>query len=369
MKKPIKVSRFVSDVLIIDNVGSDVVIKCIPEELSYSIVDVRNGIPYIARLFFFFRLSIRAAQFGIKYKSLIASIVDVIKPKIIISFIDTNLIMGQIGLIFPNKLVISIQNGARLHMGGFNNKREFLLPHYFTFGEYEKDLLKKYNIKYQSCKAVGSVKLGLFLEKNTRIKNNRNCICFISQYVPLINEFKDDGVKRLKTVYSNLITWNNENERRSIRIAMRNNKNDNYYINEVNFFELPKAADIELINNTDYSSYQAGLDSSIVVTIDSTLGFELFGLGKKVLFCGMTINKSLPQSKNVKLIFNKMPDFVSLKSLDQSDFNSKISKLIDMSNEEYLSRTKNAREYYMTNKRYPHEAISEFIKDFIDSDS
>ncbi len=51
------------------------------------------------------------------------------------------------------------------------------------------------------------------------------------------------------------------------------------------------------------------------------------------------------------------------------DFNSKISKLIDMSNEEYLSRTKNAREYYMTNKRYPHEAISEFIRDFIDSDS
>ena len=192
---------------------------------------------------------------------------------------------------------------AHLNVFRINNKREFLLPHYFTFGEYEKDLLKKYNIKYQSCKAVGSVKLGLFLEKNTRIKNNRNCICFISQYVPLINEFKDDCVKRLKTVYSNLITWNNENERRSIRIAMRNNKNDNYYINEVNFFELPKAADIELINNTDYSSYKAGLDSSIVVTIDSTLGFELFGLGKKVLFCGMTINKTLPQSKNVKLIF------------------------------------------------------------------
>ena len=93
MKKPIKISRFVSDVLIIDNARSDVVIKCIPAGLSYSIVDVRNGIPYIARLFFFFRLSIRVAQFGIKYKSVIASIVDVIKPKIIISFIDTNLII------------------------------------------------------------------------------------------------------------------------------------------------------------------------------------------------------------------------------------------------------------------------------------
>ena len=48
--------------------------------------------------------------------------------------------------------------------------------------------------------------------------------------VPLINKFKDDGVKRLKSVYSNLITWNNENERCSIRVAMRNNKNDNDYI-------------------------------------------------------------------------------------------------------------------------------------------
>ncbi len=364
MKKPIKISRFVSDVLIIDNIGSDVVIKCIPAGLSYSIVDVRNGIPYIARLFFFFRLSIRVAQFGVKYKSLIASIVDVIKPKIIISFIDTNLIMGQIGLIFPNKLVISIQNGTRLHMGGFNNKGGFLLPHYFTFGEYEKGLLKKYNIKYQSCKAVGSVRLGLFLEKNTRIKNNRNCICFISQYIPIINEFKDDGLKRLKSVYSNLITWNNENERCSIRVAMRNNKNDNDYINEVNFFRLSRGSDIELVDNGDYSSYRVGCEAQVIVTVDSTLGFELFGSGKKVLFFGTTISDEFLEKENIDYLFRKMPDIVLLDNLTQKDFDNKMNALIRMKNEEYLSQTKEAREYYMKCQTLPpHKVISEFILD------
>mgnify|MGYP000209207112 FL=1 len=364
MKKPIKISRFVSDVLIIDNVGSDVVIKCIPAELSYSIVDVRNGIPYIARLFFFFRLSIRVAQFGIKYKSVIASIVDVIKPKIIISYIDTNLIMGQIGLIFPNKLVISIQNGTRLHMGGFNNKREFLLPHYFTFGEYEKDLLKKYNIKYQSCKAVGSVKLGLFLEKNPRVKNDRSGICFVSQYVPSSNKFKDDGVKRLKSLYSNLINWSNEYDRRIVRIAMRNNKNDSDYLNELNFFKLSSGIDIKLVDNVDYSSYEAGYESLVIVTIDSTIGFELFGSGKRVLFCGTTIGDEFLEKENIDYIFRKMPDIVLLDNLTQKEFDNKMNALIRMKNEEYLSQTKEAREYYMKCQTLPpHKVISEFILD------
>ena len=53
MKKLIRVFRFESDVLIIDTVGSDFVIKCIPAEFSYSVVEVRKGIPYIPRLFFF----------------------------------------------------------------------------------------------------------------------------------------------------------------------------------------------------------------------------------------------------------------------------------------------------------------------------
>ena len=55
-----------SDVLIIDTVGSDLVIQCIPAGFSFSIVEVRNRAPYIAKPFFFFRLFVRMIQFGLK---------------------------------------------------------------------------------------------------------------------------------------------------------------------------------------------------------------------------------------------------------------------------------------------------------------
>ncbi len=364
MKNLIKCSGERSDVLILDTDGSDVVIRCIPSDLSYSVLEVRNGIPYIAKVLFFIRLFVRVTQFGVKYKSLISSIVDVINPRVIISFIDTSLIMGQLSSIFPQKLIISVQNGARLHMGGFHNEKQFLAPHYFTFGEYEKDLLKKYNVKYQSHKAVGSVRFGLFLEKNTRIKDNRSSVCFISQFNSSINGFKEDGVKRLKSVYSNLIAWNNENERRSIRVAMRNNKNDNDYINEVNFFRLSRGSDIELVDNVDYSSYRVGCEALVVVTVDSTLGFELFGSGKKVLFCGTTIGNEFSQKENVDYLFRKMPDIILLDNLTQQDFDNKMNALINMKDEEYLRQTEAARKYYMKyQKSPPHKIISDFIYD------
>jgi len=165
-------------------------------------------------------------------------------------------------------------------------------------------------------------------------------------------------------VYSNLIAWNNENERRSIRVAMRNNKNDNDYINEVNFFRLSRGSDIELVDNVDYSSYRVGCEALVVVTVDSTLGFELFGSGKKVLFCGTTIGNEFSQKENVDYLFRKMPDIILLDNLTQQDFDNKMNALINMKDEEYLRQTEAARKYYMKyQKSPPHKIISDFIYD------
>ena len=112
-----------------------------------------------AHLFLFKRIF----QFQLTYRTLITAIVDAIDPRVIIYFIDTDIVMGQLDLTFPEKLVISVQNGSRMHMGGTNNNY-FLLPHYFAFGEYEKDLIKKLNVKYKTFHSVGYLKLGIFLK-------------------------------------------------------------------------------------------------------------------------------------------------------------------------------------------------------------
>jgi len=55
-----------------------------------------------------------------------------------------------------------------------------------------------------------------------------------------------------------------------------------------------------------------------------------------------------------------------LNSLSQLELNDKVTSLINMSHEEYLSYTKDAQSYYMTyNNMYPHEAISKYIENFM----
>ena len=238
MKKLIRVFRFESDVLIIDTVGSDFVIKCIPEELSYSVVEVRKGIPYIPRLFFFIRLCARVSQFGLKNKALMSAIVDSINPKAIISFIDNSLIMGQLDSIFPHKLVISIQNGTRMSPGGFlNGNPNFMLQHYFSFGKYEKDVIKRYQIKCKEIYNIGSLKAGIFLDNHHESILQTDCICLISQHWMIKDdEVKNDYMEKLKCVFLNLLSWNKNHEYK-IKIAMRSKKSATVdYKNEFNFY-------------------------------------------------------------------------------------------------------------------------------------
>jgi len=369
MKNLIKCSGKRSDVLIIDTVSSDLVIKCIPAEFSYSVVEVREGVPYLPGLLFFIRLFVRVSQFGLKNKALISAIVDLIRPKVIISFIDNSLIMGQLDSIFPHKLVISIQNGTRMSTGGFlNGNPNFMLPHYFSFGEYEKDVIKRYHVKCKEIYSVGSVKAGIFLGTHHESILQTDSICLISQHWMITdNEVINDYMEKLKCVYLNLLSWNKNHEYK-IKIAMKSKKSEIvFYKNESNFYSDNNIAKkIELIARTNFSSYKAGYGSSIIITMDSTLGFELLGSGKKVLFCALTISDEFPHKENIDFILWKMPNFILLKSLEMAEFNSKINALINMDNEEYLSLTKEAREYYMKcEKKYPHEVVSEFIADFM----
>jgi len=367
MKKLIRVFRFESDVLIIDTVGSDFVIKCIPAEFSYSVVEVRKGIPYIPRLFFFIRLCARVSQFGLKNKALMCAIVDSINPKVIISFIDNSLIMGQLDSIFSHKLVISIQNGTRMSTGGFlNGNPNFMLPHYFSFGEYEKDVIKRYHIKCKEIYSIGSLKAGIFLDNHHESILQTDSICLISQHWMITdNEVKNDYMEKLKCVFLNLLSWNKNHEYK-IKIAMRSKKSETVdYKNEFNFYsDNNTTKKIELIAENNFSSYKAGYGSSIVITMDSTLGFELLGFGKKVLFCAATIDNALQHKENIDYIFHKMPDIVLLDNLTQKEFDNKMNALIHMKNEEYLSQTKEARGYYMKCQTLPpHKVISEFILD------
>ena len=99
-----------------------------------------------------------------------------------------------------------------------------------------------------------------------------------------------------------------------------------------------------------YSSYELAYFSSLVVTLGSSLGYEMLGVGKKVMF-------AMDFKGPTELIFrgvwdknyvtHQLPD--ELRLLDNSkeaNFN-KMGCVLHMSEESYERLTAEARNYYM----------------------
>jgi len=358
------------DVLIIDKVGSEVILECIPDNLLIKVLDVRENIPYIFSFAFFLTLVTTVFRFGITSKWLISALVENLKPGVVITYIDNMRLMGDLKVIFPKKTIISVQNGVRfnnkLSNGGWNSS--FKLPIYFGFGDYELDLMKKKQAKVEEYYAVGSLKFGLFLSKySDKNLSNSNTLCFVSQYrYSVANSSQQPDVKftdLARNVYGQIVEYTSANKYK-LCVAMVNNVGEDNYVNELNFYKSIVNSDrVEFLpNNTlEYSSYKASIKSEVVITMDSSLGFEMFGYGKKTLFCS-SIDPVFAKNRGVDENFKKMPNLVKL----QRSLSSQLTELMSIDNSQYNEIVRDAREYYMKCCRpYPHEIISEFISRII----
>jgi len=378
MQKLYKINIKNVDVLIVDEVGSEWIRHCISSCYSVGVLKIRGVVPYFRKMSFYLFLFKRVVKLGIKYKALISAIIDETKPRVIITFIDNNRLLGDLNEIFPNKLVISVQNGFRTDsdydcVGQWDNDYKF--PHYFGFGVSAHELMISKDVQIKKYHLAGSLKMGLFLSKYRKkvdqLRKEIN-ICFVSQqkYRPNSQLFHSSILyqyeKMVNDIYLNLTLWSEKNKSK-VTVAMVHSKGTEGYNHELSYYQgIIDSKNVTFQENTknDLTSYQVGFNSRIVVTIVSTLGFELFGCGVKVLFCGVA-NSNLTKNFGLDNSFRKMPECVLLNDLTQESFNAKMDALLRMDNEEYLSLTQEARSYYMRcEKPYAHELISERINDF-----
>ena len=372
MKTLYNIGSQYSDVLIVDENGSEYVSRCIPRELSIKVLKVRNLIPYVYSFLFFIYFIKRVLQYGVNRRSLFIAIVDYIDPRVLITFTDNSPIISMMSKIFPEKLVISIQNGIRTgqDISLASNFGSYSLPHYFAFGKYEYDLMTKNNIRFNNYYSSGSLKMDIFLSERyvapSRPFDSRS-VCFISQYVDshvtLNEKIKNDFISVQKELFSyvSLFCSNNNYE---LKVILRTNSTDSSYENEVNFFNSSNSLDRVTLcenNNDNLSAYTDSFESSIIVALDSTLALELFSQGKKVLFCPVYKVKS---SRNIdfRSYLSNLPGINLLEELDISKLNKKLNNLLVMDNNEYSLYTKDARGDYMNYEQpYVHEIVSEFI--------
>jgi surface carbohydrate biosynthesis protein len=306
---------------------------------------------------FIFRLFLRIKKFGFGNNSALKSIIDVASPKVLITFIDNSPIMGMLQATYPDKLCISIQNGIRYESHYIGNT----LPYYFGFGDFQKYAICKYKIKNKKYETLGSLKLGLYSESKTLPNSNKDKIVYISQYRANAMKWRTEIEKE---VFPNIARWCKDNGKNLV-VAMINEYDSINFDRELQYFS-SKFGDYNIEykpnNRKSMGSYETCFLGNVCITIDSTLGFEVFGCGRKVLFC--SIKGRVPSV--AESLFEKIPYISLLSESGYENLSSKMTTLCNMPNKKYKSITQESRPYYMKyNKPYPHVIISNYIEDYI----
>ena len=135
------------DILIVDEENMEYIKYCIPDFASFYTLPVRNVIPLILSFSFVLRMLVHLINLKKLGDAVIFSIVDVLKPKILITHIDNSPFMGKIHTEFPNKLTISVQNGWRSGLKYDDNSYSiYPVSLFYGFGEHDGRRMKSFGI-------------------------------------------------------------------------------------------------------------------------------------------------------------------------------------------------------------------------------
>ena len=240
------------------------------------------------------------------FSSYLLTIIDIINPKIVFTYIDNSHRFNEISKLRKNKYkFVALQNGARYEHKIMNKLKDknkscelskFNIPYFLCFGDYE---IKDYKTSKQSIKKftkVGSLKLTNYLLSKKKNKTKKiNDILLISDvycWDSILNELNLPIAQGVIQLIKFTISFAIKN-RLKIKIAVRSYK-DNFQ-KENNFYKryLSKNEYNFLIKNmffrpTNYKTYEIMCKSKVVVGTMSTMLRENLIINGKTLACNFT---------------------------------------------------------------------------------
>lgn len=355
------------EVIILDTITSQYVTSCIPKNIDYYEIGVRNEINIALNINFFLLFCYYFFKTKKIMISSILSLCNLKRTKIIISNLDNAEFITKLNQYNTSLNVIMIQNGLKnqndLH--GWSKIKRF--PILYGFGEYEEKLLGSMKKPVDEYISAGSLKLGIYKKIfSKKIKNKLNNITYISQYKYSLENKKDNQIwldHKIK------ILQYLESIDKNFKILLRNQMDTFDEKKEINFYSklkfLNKKKNFLKKEKNDYDSYNHCENSKILVSYFSTLAVEFYGIGAKVLFLG-GIPDVKEVSENYVGFLPNLPEFTKITTNNVEEIKSKIKFLQNMSHSEYLDLTASSRNFVMHYKKdFMHELIKKKITNIL----
>jgi len=301
---------------------------------------------------------------GIIMTAYLSSLLEIVRPKVVLTKIDNSQKFFDIAKIFDKKInFVAIQNAARYDLKIFkhlykvkkNNSdltKNYYIPNFLSFGQFEIDDYKKKGIKVKNFYKVGSFQMANFfshVEKNKiSLKKSLYDICLISE--PAIAGANENyAVPSLEENRSKYIKYTvkfcMKHNMKMIFIWRRDKQTSPEAFNNELVFYKKHLNDIELnylvsnaMEKSKFSSYMAMFQSDIAVGCASTMLRENLGTGGKILSCNCV---------DSDILDFPIEGICSIKNCNFQEFEKRLLDIHSISKENYFSRLSKDKNYVM----------------------
>jgi len=358
--------------LVVFDKDSMVDIKNVVKEFDYFVME--NRIHHIENIY----ISINLLRLFIKnYKNnvmtaYLVSLLELIKPKVVITFIDNSEKFSDLAKILSNKIkFVAIQNAYRIdiiendYLKKISKKKadlnkSFYIPKLLCFGQHNIDLYKKFKLKTKYFVKVGSLRLANALkhikDNKVKLKKSKYDVCVISDTASSFT---------LKGLLQNLDSTDESSGfhfdkgmaytvKYAIKFCIKFNKKFIFILKrksnkikqkrELDFYKkyLSKKEFSFLISNTTknkvgrFNSYIEMFQSKVAVSTISTMLGENLALGRKILACNLT---------NLELLDFPNGGICSMKHCSYEKFEKRLLYILSISEKKYYSKLRKNKNY------------------------
>ena len=313
------------------------------------------------------------------FSSYLISLIQVTEAKAVLTIIDNSFKFSEIAKVLDKQTkFIAVQNASRHDFLEFyelykenkikhNLLEKIYIPYFYCFGNYEKDLYKKFNINVKNIYPIGDLKLSNYLNSVTEEKSNIDKFNFDICLVTHISVAKEhlynwmsvkkdlEDIEKFKNIKKGLIDiikytikFCQKNSMKLVVLSKRDKKFSSLgALREINFFKdnLSKEDFNFLQKNllekdTDnFSSLKAISTSKITVGICSTLLKNNLVINNKTFSCNLT------KDKNYNF---PIQGICSLNDCSYAEFEKRLLAIYSMPKDEFFSKLEMSPNYFMS---------------------
>ena len=344
-------------------------LKFVIEDKSYLVIENRKERIKVIYLGIFFLINYLKKIFLNLSKSnnlhtiYLLTLIEMINPRIVLTSIDNSFKFSDLARLVDKKIkFIAIQNANRfdfeLNEYKFKkklinkdlNKKYYYIPHYFCFGQNEVEEIKKYNLNVNKISKIGSLRTANFHEylkrSDIELSKNKYDLCLISEPAHNLNKHLncESFEQTIAQIASNTIKYSIQHNLRFVFLQKKTLNSEEFY-KEFKFYEkylnkseidyLKKNLNFEYKN---FSSYFGLFQSHVAIGSQSTLLSDKIGCKEKILAISPT--EDLPHKF-------KLGGICKLIGNDYNKFENRLSKILKINIDEYLSKLDRPTEYIM----------------------